>query len=76
MHIFTLLEVGLQGKFLVALLGQKANAYVVVSHVAKSPPKWLDQFAFPPAVYDGGCLLTGSPTECAVILFNFCKSGR
>ena len=76
MYIFTLLEVGLQGKFLVALLAQKVNAYVVLSHIAKSPPKWLYQFAFPPAMYNGGCFLTGSPTECVVILFNFCKSGR
>lgn len=76
MYISTLSEVCLQGKFLAALLGQKVNAYGVLSHIAKSPPKWLHQFAFPPAMYNGGCFLTGSPTECVVILFNFCKSGR
>lgn len=75
-YIFTLLEVCLQGEFLVAQLGQKVHAHIILSHVAKSPPKWLCHSAFPPATYNAGCFLTGPPTECVVILFNFCKSGR
>lgn len=72
-YIFTLLEVCLQGEFLVALLGQKVHAHVILSHVAKSPPKWLCHSAFPPATYNAGCFLTVPPTECVVILFNFCN---
>ena len=71
----TLSEACPQGESPVARLGRKAHAHAALSHVAKSS-KVAVPLCIPATTHNAGCLLTGSPTECVVTLFNFCESGR